>query len=278
MKIASTTYDVTRKIESFDNFYKELSQQILFFLDQEVEILLFPEYFLLKILEINEISKLQNEEEKLSALQFYVFEKLIPNLQKEFAFYKNQERCLILGSCFFQENGAVVNRSSILMKDKVLFYDKRALTPWEKTLRPGAENLCFDFKGVKCSVLICFDIEIPEFSIELRKEKVELLFVPSVTEGQQGFERVQRCASARSVELCCYVVVSHLVGKSSNEMINQQVGVANYYVPSQSLTYASKATDKQFISNGEDYFVKDFDFEILRKQRLIKDETNPFFF
>lgn len=276
MKIASTTYDVSRKIESFDKFYKELSEKVLFFLDQDVEMLLFPEYFLIKLLEIDEVASLGTELEKLELIQSYVFDKMLPRLQAEFGFYKNKERCLVMGSCLFQENGFLVNRTPVIMKNKILFYDKRALTPWEADLRPGNAALYFDFLGVKCSVLTCFDVEIPEFAVELKKEKVELILVPSATENALGFNRVQRCASARAVELCCYTVVSHLIGECSIDMISLQVGAANYFVPSQSLTDGLKEKAKSYVTSGRDFFIKDLDFEILNKQRLIKDETNPF--
>lgn len=278
MKIASTTYDVSRKIESFDKFYKQLSEKVLFFLDQDVEILLFPEYFLIKILEVDEIANLATEAEKIRLLQSYVFDKMLPRLQSEFAFYKNKERCLVLGSCLFQEGGITVNRTPVIMRDKILFYDKRALTPWEDTVHPGKAALYFDFLGVKCSVLTCFDVEIPEFAVELKKEKVELILIPSATENELGFYRIQRCASARAVELCCYTVVSHLIGECSIDMISLQVGSANYFVPSQSLTNALKEKSKGHIASGKDFFIKDLDFEILKRQRLIKEETNPFLF
>jgi predicted amidohydrolase len=65
----------------------------------------------------------------------------------------------------------------------------------------------WEFGGVRFAVIICLDIEIPEISAKLRGRGVDVILVPSATETILGVERVDRCASARAVELGAIVGV-----------------------------------------------------------------------
>jgi predicted amidohydrolase len=92
----------------------------------------------------------------------------------------------------------------------MLYQDKLHLTPWESAFSPGDTLHLWHFAGLRIAVIICLDIEIPELSARLRDEEVDLILCPSATETVLGVERVDRCASARAVELGCHVAVSHL--------------------------------------------------------------------
>ena len=56
-------------------------------------------------------------------------------------------------------------------------YDKRFGTPGDlKRLTPGDRFVNFTINGVKCSLLICFDLRFPELYRELYKQKVDCIF------------------------------------------------------------------------------------------------------
>ena len=66
-------------------------------------------------------------------------------------------------------------------------YDKRFCT--ERDLMyytPGDSFVYFDVNGVKCSLLICFDLRFPEIYRALRKENVECIFQSFYNARQKG--------------------------------------------------------------------------------------------
>ena len=55
-------------------------------------------------------------------------------------------------------------------------YDKRFCTPGDlKRLTPGSRFVNFTLNGVKCSLLICFDLRFPELYRQLRKQNVDCI-------------------------------------------------------------------------------------------------------
>ena len=72
--------------------------------------------------------------------------------------------------------GKVVNR-----------YDKRFGTPGDlRRLTPGDRFVNFTINGVKCSLLICFDLRFPELYRELYKQKVQCIFQSFYNARQSG--------------------------------------------------------------------------------------------
>ena len=66
-------------------------------------------------------------------------------------------------------------------------YDKRFCTPGDlKRLTPGNHFVNFDINGVKCSLLICFDLRFPELYRELYKEGVNCIFQSFYNAKQSG--------------------------------------------------------------------------------------------
>lgn len=66
-------------------------------------------------------------------------------------------------------------------------YDKRFCTVIDlDNYTPGDHFVYFDVKGVKCSLLICFDLRFPELYRELYKEGVKCVFQSFYNARQQG--------------------------------------------------------------------------------------------
>lgn len=168
------------------------------------------------------------------------------------------------------------NRAPILRGEEVLFQDKLHLTPWESAFSPGSEQLLWDFEGVTFTVVICLDVEIPETSARLRGAGVDVMLVPSATETVLGVERVDRCASARAVELGCMVGVCHLTGRAESALIDENVGRTAVYYPSQAaFREAARWEEGPVVDCGIQRQRVHVDKRGLDVMRRMKQETNP---
>ncbi|MHC4759380.1 MAG: carbon-nitrogen hydrolase family protein [Planctomycetota bacterium] len=66
-------------------------------------------------------------------------------------------------------------------------YDKRFCTPGDlRRLTPGGHFVNFTAKGVKCSLLICFDLRFPEIYRELYKKGINVIFQSFYNARQKG--------------------------------------------------------------------------------------------
>ncbi|MEJ5260661.1 MAG: carbon-nitrogen hydrolase family protein [Anaerohalosphaeraceae bacterium] len=66
-------------------------------------------------------------------------------------------------------------------------YDKRFCTEWDlKHYTPGNHFVYFNIHGIKCSLLICFDLRFPELYRALYKEGVKVIFQSFYNARQQG--------------------------------------------------------------------------------------------
>ena len=83
-------------------------------------------------------------------------------------------------------------------------------------MRGGDEVKVFDTDAGKIGILICYDVEFPELSRILAVQDMQILFVPFLTDTQNGYNRVKFCAQARAVENECYVAIAGCVGNLPN--------------------------------------------------------------
>jgi len=94
-------------------------------------------------------------------------------------------------------------------------YEKLHVTPDEDKvwgLKGGSQIKAFDTDCGKIGILICYDVEFPELGRLLAEEEIHILFVPFLTDTQNGFSRVRNCAQARAIENECYVAIAGSVG------------------------------------------------------------------
>ena len=124
---------------------------------------------------------------------------------------------VITGTMPELKNGNLYNVGYLCRRDgsKIERFEKMHVTPDEVKvwgLKGGNSIQAFDTDCGKIGILICYDIEFPELSRLLADEGVEIIFVPFLTDTQNGYSRVRNCAQARAIENECYVAIAGSVG------------------------------------------------------------------
>jgi predicted amidohydrolase len=83
-------------------------------------------------------------------------------------------------------------------------------------MRGGSDLKVFETDAGRIGILICYDVEFPELGRILAGQDMQILFVPFLTDTQNGYNRVKFCAQARAVENECYVAIAGCVGNLPN--------------------------------------------------------------
>lgn len=167
--------------------------------------------------------------------------KVIPLLQEA---VKKTGVALVAGSSSYRHEttGKCRNRSWMLFPDREsVFHDKLVMTPSEKdangwSFEPGNTVNVFDWRGLRLSLIICLDVEMPHVAHKMASEDIDLLLVPSMTTKVAGYHRVFSCARARAVELMTAVAVVGCVGgaKDPDGTLRETYnGGAAVYIPSE---------------------------------------------
>lgn len=167
------------------------------------------------------------------------------------------------------------NKLQVSIDQEIKKISKLKLTPWENNLIEGSSLETFEFLGSRITIMICFDVEFPDLAQKLKQENIDLLLIPAATESAEGYMRVSRCASARAIELGCAVVTCHLVGKSSNELVDINVGNHNLFLPAQTLFAEHDHSIADLKFDGEVLKSFTIPLEQIRSQRTLHEETNP---
>jgi predicted amidohydrolase len=188
---------------------------------------------------------------------------------------------VVLGSYWHRDldRKYAFNRAPVLIDGAWHFADKLHPTQGEliedPPIKRGEVLPIFRFRGGTAAVVICFSLEMPEVSVALKKEGVQLVLGPSATEDEEGVARIQRASSARAVELGAAVLVAPLVGELDGW---KNRGSAALYLPAQK-RIDLRPQQRPLRVEG----VAHDDFEIpwkalidLRSQREEKPETRPF--
>ncbi|MCB1236279.1 MAG: hypothetical protein KDM91_14515 [Verrucomicrobiae bacterium] len=197
------------------------------------DLVLFPEYLWAGLGRFPDAAKREHPVRTAARL---FWEDIWPALlERHYRHFSGKAAVLGTAPFFEPESRRLRNRSPILLSGgRAAFQDKICLTPWEKSFAGGESLKIHEFLGWRFAVLVCLDIEIPELAVQLREQAVDLLLVPSATESILGCERIARCASARAVELGCYVAVAHLTGGDpALDLIDENLGRTAFFAPSQ---------------------------------------------
>lgn len=147
-------------------------------------------------------------------------------------------------------------------------YEKLHVTPDEARLwgmQGGNELRVFDTDCGKIGILICYDSEFPELSRLLADEGMDILFVPFLTDTQNGYSRVRNCAQARAIENECYVAIAGSVGNLPNvHNMDIQFAQSMVFTPCD-FAFPTNGIKAEATPNTEMILLADVDLGLLRE-------------
>lgn len=188
---------------------------------------------------------------------------------------------IITGSMPLVEEGVLYNVGFLCKRDGTYEqYTKIHITPNEVNywgMKGGSQIQTFDTDCGKIGIMICYDVEFPELSRLMADEGMEILFVPFLTDTQNGYTRVRHCAQARAIENECYVAIAGCVGNlpGVNNMDIQYAQTA-VFTPSD-FSFPSNGIKAEATPNTEMTIIVDVDLDLLKELhefgsvRILKD-------
>ena len=249
-----------RLFPDMESFY----EQVEFFVDAvsgyKSDFLMFPELFNTPLLHpYNHLPELEAMR-KLAELTDEIVKKI-----QEYAVSYNVN--IISGSMPIVEDNKLYNACYLCHRTgKTEEYRKIHITPNEQKyygMVGGDKIQTFDTDCGKIGILICYDVEFPELSRIYADQGMQILFVPFLTDTQNGYTRVRHCAQARAIENECYVAIAGCVGnlpKVNNMDI--QFAQSAVFTPSD-FAFPTNAVKAETTPNTEMMLVVDVDLHLL---------------
>jgi predicted amidohydrolase/ribosomal protein S18 acetylase RimI-like enzyme len=195
------------------NTIDDVFEQVEFFVDAvsdyKADFVLFPEYFNAPLMaKFNHMG----ESQAIRELAQYTNE-----MRKRFVNMAISYNINIITGSMPQLRGDDLYNVGFLCRRDGTFdtYEKIHVTPDEIKswgLSGGKIIKTFDTDCAKIGILICYDVEYPELPRIMADQGMQILFVPFLTDTQNGYSRVRVCAQARAIENECYVVIAGSVG------------------------------------------------------------------
>ncbi len=244
----------------------ELLKQAEYFIDAVAgyrsDFALFPEFFNAPLMaDVNHL-KTPDAIRELAKHTSSIVEKF-----SEFSITYNIN--IISGSMPEMKDGRLYNVGYLCRRDgTVERYEKLHVTPDEAKvwgMQGGNQIKAFDTDCGKIGVLICYDSEFPELSRLLADEGMDILFVPFLTDTQNGYSRVRHCSQARAIENECYVAIAGSVGNLPNvENMDIQFAQSMVFTPCD-FSFPSNGIKAEATPNTEMILIADVDIDLLRE-------------
>lgn len=243
-----------------------ICEQIEFFVDAvsgyKCDFILFPELFNAPLMsEFNHLGEAQAIRELAG------FTEPLKEKFTEYAMSYNIN--IITGSMPQVRNEKLYNIGYLCHRNgDIDCFEKLHITPNERTfwgMVGGNKLQVFNTDAGKIGVLICYDVEFPELSRILADEGMDILFVPFLTDTQNGYTRVRNCAQARAIENECYVAMAGSVGnlpRVSNMDI--QYAQSAVFTPSD-FPFPTNGIKAEATPNSEMTLVVDVDLDLLKQ-------------
>ncbi|PWK18737.1 bifunctional GNAT family N-acetyltransferase/carbon-nitrogen hydrolase family protein [Xanthomarina spongicola] len=263
---------------------EELMQQAEYFIDAvsgyRSDFALFPEFFNAPLMaENNHLS----ESEAIRELAKHT-ESIVQKFS-EFAITYNIN--IITGSMPEVKDDLLYNAGYLCKRDgSIERYEKLHVTPDEAKvwgLQGGTQLKAFDTDCGKIGILICYDSEFPELSRLLADEGMDILFIPFLTDTQNGYSRVRHCAQARAIENECYVAIAGSVGNLPKvHNMDIQFAQSMVFTPCD-FSFPANGIKAEATTNTEMILIADVDIDLLRELnqfgsvRNLKDRRKDIF-
>ncbi len=244
----------------------QLCEQIEFFVDAvsgyKSDFVLFPELFNAPLMaEFNHLT----EAEAMRKLAQYT----LPLREKFQEYAVSYNINIITGSMPLVEDGKLFNTGFLCRRDGSWEqFDKIHITPNEVFywgMAGGDSIRTFDTDAGRIGIMVCYDVEFPELSRLLADQGMQILFVPFLTDTQNGYSRVRNCAQARAIENECYVAIAGSVGnlpKVNNMDI--QFAQSAVFTPSD-FPFPTNGIKAEATPNTEMTLIVDVDLDLLKE-------------
>lgn len=192
-----------------------------------------------------------------------------PLLQKFIEYAMAYNINIITGSMPIVEDGHLLNVSYLCRRDGTwdgcykIHPMPSELSAWGMV--GGNQLKIFDTDAGKIGILIDYDICFPELARWYARNNVQILFVPFLTDTQNGYNRVRLCAQARAIENECYVAIAGCVGnlpKVNNMDI--QYAQSGIFTPTD-FAFPVNGVRAEATPNSEMTVVADIDLELLKE-------------
>ena len=263
---------------------EDLLQQAEYFIDAvsgyRSDFALFPEFFNAPLMAENNH---MNEPQAIRELAKHT--AVIVQKFSELAISYNIN--IISGSMPEILNDRLYNVGYLCKRDgTVERYEKLHVTPDEAKvwgMEGGTELKVFDTDCGKVGILICYDVEFPELGRLLAEEGMDILFVPFLTDTQNGYSRVRNCAQARAIENECYVAIAGSVGNLPKvHNMDIQFAQSMVFTPCD-FAFPVNGIKAEATPNTEMILIADVDIDLLRELnqfgsvRNLKDRRTDLF-
>jgi predicted amidohydrolase len=213
VRIAAVQHHM-KPITIFDQFADQVSSYVRAARDWDSHFVLLPEMFTLQLLSFFPRRDPQTTIRLLHEFTDRYIE-LFESLSRETGLY------IIAGTHMVKtEDDRMYNMSYMFHPDG--HYDcqpKVHLTPYEKSawfVQGGDEFKVFDTQFGKVAILVCYDIEFPEAAKIVSDMGAKIIFCPSCTDDEHGFNRVRFSCHTRAIENQVYVVHTGTIGWMPN--------------------------------------------------------------
>ncbi len=245
---------------------EEVMQQAEYFVDAvsgyKSDFALFPEFFNAPLMsDYNHLS----EAEAIRKLAGYTKEFVQRFSRLAISYNIN----IITGSMPELVNNNLYNVGYLCKRDGgIERFEKIHITPDEAKvwgMQGGSKIQSFNTDCGKVGILICYDVEFPELSRILADEGIDIIFVPFLTDTQNGYSRVRNCAHARAIENECYVAIAGCVGNLPKvHNMDIQYAQSVVFTPCD-FAFPTNGIKAEATPNTEMILIADVDIDLLRE-------------
>ena len=269
-----------RSYKTLDDVFEQVEFFVDAVSDYKSDFILFPEYFNAPLMaKFNHLG----ESQAIRQLAQYTNE-----MRKRFVSLAISYNINIITGSMPQLRGDDLYHVGFLCRRDGTFdtYEKIHITPDETKswgLSGGKIIKTFDTDCAKVGVLICYDVEYPELSRIMADQGMQILFVPFLTDTQNGYSRVRICAQARAIENECYVVIAGSVGNLPRvHNMDIQYAQSGVFTPCD-FAFPTDGKCAEATPNTEMILVSDVDLDLLNELhtygcvRNLKDRRNDLY-
>jgi predicted amidohydrolase len=263
-RLASITWGIA-PISRVDEFFQHLRTLVGDAVRQGATIVLLPELFETELLKTMPDGPTNQVAEKLVPFAQVIDDELS-------ALARTHKVTVVGGSYLRQGQEGVVNVATIATPTGDLHFQPKncrtqwEISPWGLQQRLGLRK----FPDSRLGVLVCYDSEFPEATRALAEAGTQLLCVPSYTESQHGYQRVNWSCRARAIENEIFVAQACVVGEIECFGLGTGYGQSSIIAPSKD-PFPASAILAESPLNQEGIAVADVDFMALAECRATGD-------